>query len=49
MTNWTKSDFLIEDNILVSLSKEGKEKLNKTTTLEIPDGISEIINYYYCF
>ena len=44
---WTKDDFLIEDNILVSLSKEGKEKLNKTTTLEIPEGISEIKNYAF--
>ena len=47
MTNWTKSDFLIEDNILVSLSKEGKEKLKRTTKLEIPEGISEIKNYAF--
>ena len=44
MTNWTKSDFIINKDTLISLSKKGGEKLRNTDTLVIPEGIVKVAN-----
>ena len=44
MTNWTKSDFIINKGSLISLSKKGGEKLRNTDTLVIPEGIVKVAN-----
>lgn len=44
MTNWTKSDFIINKGSLISLSKEGKKKITNTDTLIIPEGVTNVSN-----
>lgn len=44
MTIWTKSDFTIDKDSLISLSKKGEEKLRNTDTLVIPEGIVKVAN-----
>lgn len=44
MTNWIKSDFIINKGSLISLSKEGKKKITNTDTLIIPEGVTNVSN-----